>query len=64
MLPLSSRSTEHACDSRLMLFDDVLDVMAGIQAFCVGWTGLDHILRRGATRGTWDVFNQILTSRL
>lgn len=67
MLPLSGRSSEQACAGRLMLFYNVFDFMAGIQARCVRGTGLDHILRWGATWGTWDgtfILNQMLTSQL
>lgn len=64
MLPVSSRSSGCACAGRLVLFDNVLDVVTGVHVFCICWTGLHHILRRGTTCETCDftfIFNQMLT---
>lgn len=55
MLPLCGKSSRSCCAGRLVLFDDVFDIVAGIHALCVIQTGLDHIPRRGATRWTWNV---------
>lgn len=55
MLPLCSRHSGCTCAGRLVLFDDVFDVMTGVHALCVSWAGSDHVLRRGATCWTWCV---------
>lgn len=55
MLPLCGKSSRSCCAGRLVLFDDVFDVVAGIHALCISRIGSDHILRRGATCWTWNV---------
>lgn len=61
---MNSRSNGGACAGRLVLFDNVLDVVTRVHVFCICWTGLHHILRRGATCVTCNItfiFNQMLT---
>ena len=61
-LPLRCSSRRSCRGGRLVLFDGVFDVMAGIQALRVRRTGSDNIIRRGATCRTWNVtfsFDQV-----
>lgn len=53
VLPVCRRSSRSRRPCRLVLFDDVFDVMTGIQALGVIWSGLDHILRRRTPCWTW-----------
>ena len=59
VLLLCCVSSGSCCTGRLVLLDDVFDVVAGIHALCVGRTGSDHVLRRGATCWTWNVTFQL-----
>lgn len=55
VLPLRSTSSRGRGSSRLVLFNDVFNVMAGIQTLSVTDTGPDHVLRRRAACWAWNI---------